>query len=123
MILVDKKLVEGKFVPDIPIDYEFKLIRYNSELDKYEVYPKQQQIAKKQKRAIDFKLRLLENHNLTDDDILAGIDQHPTLTTKQKEALKLRYQQSPVILKNDPDILALAPAFNLTPTDIDNLFK
>ena len=122
MIEVDKILLEdGSYGPDIPEGLEYKSVIYQPETDNYLVEFTPEQLRQIEMPKLDFKLALLEKHNITDDQIKAGLEQIPDFKTRER--LKLQWFESRVIKKNDPNLLAMAPQFGLTEQNINDIFE
>ena len=116
MIVANKN---GK--PDIPEGLEYQSATYRPSTNDYILTFTEEQRKQFEMPKLDFKLALLQRHNITDDMVKAGLDQIQDF--QQREALKLKWFESRVIIKNDPDLLAMAPSFGLTEQDINDIFE
>ena len=65
---------------------------------------------------LNFKLGLLINHGITNDNVLAVINGVEDVV--QREMLKLLWNESNVIERTDENLLAFAPALGLTEEDL-----
>jgi len=120
-MIVAAIIKEGIKQPSIDENLVYQRAIYRPATDDYVLTFTKEQRKQFEMPKLDFKLALLENHNITDDMVKAGLDQIPDL--QKREALKLKWFESRVIKKNDPDLLAMAPSFGLTTEDINAIFE
>lgn len=121
MIVAKKQIAANKYGPDIAEGLEYLNCTYRPATDDYILTFTEEQRKQFEMPKLDFKLALLQRHNITDDMVKAGLDQIQDF--QQREALKLKWFESRVIIKNDPDLLAMAPSFGLTEQDINDIFE